>query len=68
MSGELESKEWWFDVRSEGVGKKRPCAIDALFSESSESSNTPDATTARWYEAFMSRVTVSQATFGNQDV
>ena len=37
-----------------------PFLIDELCSESSESSNTADATTARWYEAFTSRVAPSQ--------
>ena len=43
-----ESEEWWFDVRPKAVGKKRPCPIDELCSESSESSNALDATMARW--------------------
>ena len=59
MSG---SEEWWFDVRPKGVGKKRRCTIDELCSESSESSSAPDATVARWYEAFETRVTASQST------
>ena len=37
------------------MGKKRPCIIDELCSESSESSSTFDAMTARWYEAFETR-------------
>ena len=57
-----ESEEWWFDVRPKGVGKKRPCPIDDLCSESSKSSSAPDATMARWYEAFETRVTASQST------
>ena len=52
----LESEEWWFDVRPKGVGKKRPGRIDDLFSESSESSSTFDAMTARWCEAFETHV------------
>ena len=56
------SEEWWFDVRPKGVGKKRPCPIDDLCSESSKSSSAPDATMARWYEAHETRVTASQST------
>ena len=59
MSG---SEEWWFDVRPKGVGKKRRCTIDELCPESSESSSALDAMTARWYEAFETRVTASQST------
>ena len=55
-----ESEDWWFDVRPKGVGRRRPRPIHELFSESSETSCTSDATTARWYEAFESRVTASQ--------
>ena len=57
-----ESEEVWFDVRPNAVGKKRPCPIDELCSESSESSSALDATMARWYEAFEKRVTASQST------
>ena len=57
-----ESEEWWFDVRRKAVGKKRPCPVDELCSESSESSSALDAMTARWYEAFETRVTASQST------
>ena len=55
MSCEFESEEWWFDVRPKGVGKKRPGPNDERHSESSESSSTSDAATARWYEAFETR-------------
>ena len=48
MSG---SEEVWCDVRPKAVGKKRPRSIDELCSESSESTSTFDAMTARWYEA-----------------
>ena len=48
-------------VRPKGVGWKRPRWIDALFSEGSEPSSTSDATTARWYEAFETRVAASQS-------
>ena len=37
--------------KAKGMGKRRPCLIEELCSESSESSNTSDATTARWHEA-----------------
>ena len=47
-----ESEEW-----------RRPCLIDELCSECSESSSTSDATTARWYEAFQRRAAESQPTF-----
>ena len=57
-----ESEEVWFDVRRKAVGKKRPCPFDELCSESSESSSAPDATMARWCEAFETRVTASQST------
>ena len=57
-----ESEEVWFDVRPKAVGKRNPCPIDELCSESSESSSAPDATMARWYEAFEKRVTASQST------
>ena len=50
------SEEVWFDVRPKAVGKKRPCTIDELCSESSESSSALDAMRARWYEAFQTRV------------
>ena len=43
-----ECEEVWFDVRPKAVGKKRPCPIDEVCSESSESSGTFDAMTARW--------------------
>ena len=46
----------------EGVGKRRPRLIHELFSESSESNSTSDATTARWNEAFETRVGASQST------
>ena len=52
----------WFDVRPKAVGKKNPCPVDELCSESSESSSAPAATLARWYEAFETRVTASQST------
>ena len=54
-----ESEEVWFDVRPKTVGKKRPCPIDELCSESSESISALDVTMARWYEAFETRVTAS---------
>ena len=60
MSDESETEEWWFDVRPKGMQKRRPRAIDELFSERSESSTTFDATTARWHEAFETRVGASQ--------
>ena len=50
-----ESEEVWSDVRPKAVGKKRPCSIDELCSESSEPSSTFDAMTARWCEAFETR-------------
>ena len=50
-----ESGEWWFDVHPKGAGKRRPNLIDEFCSGSSEWSNTSDATTARWNEAFKSR-------------
>ena len=62
MSGESETDEWWFDVRPKEVGKTRPRPIDELLSESSKSSSTSDATTARWYEAFETRAAASQST------
>ena len=61
MSGDSEG--WWFDIRPKGVGKRRPRLIHELFSESSESNSTLDATTARWNEAFETRVGASQSTF-----
>ena len=57
-----ETEEWWFDVRSKGVGKRRPYLIEELCSQSSELSSTPDATTARWYEAFEAHVVSSPLT------
>ena len=42
-----EFEEVWFDVRPKAVGKNRPCSIDEVCSESSESSSTFDAMTAR---------------------
>ena len=57
-----ESEEVWFDVRPKAVGKKRPCPIDELCSERSESSSALDETMARWYDAFETRVTASQST------
>ena len=51
-----EFEEVWFDVRPKAVGKKRPCPVDELCSESSESSSALDALTATWYEAFETRV------------
>ena len=38
---------------------RRPCLIDELCSESSVSSSTSDATTARWFEAFQRHVAVT---------
>ena len=43
------------------MGKRRPSPVDELLSESSESSSTSNAT-ARWYEAFETRVAVAQST------
>ena len=61
VSGESETEEWWFDVRPKEVGKRRP-PIDELLAESSKSSSTSDATTARWCEAFGTRAAASQST------
>ena len=57
-----ESEVVWFDVRQKAAEKKRPCSIDELCSESSESSSALDAMTARWYEAFETRVAALQST------
>ena len=46
-----------------GVGKKQPRPINGFCSVSSLSSNTSDATSARWYETFSTRVASSQSTF-----
>ena len=56
-----ESEEWWFDVRPKAVRKNRPCPMHQLCSESSGSSSTFDAVTARWYEAFETRVAACAA-------
>ena len=50
MSDQSESEEWRFEVRLMGVGRKQPRPIDDLCSVSSDSSDTSDATSARWYE------------------
>ena len=62
MSDESESEEFWFEVRPTGVGRKQPRAFDAICSVSSDSSSSPDATSARWYETFETRVASSQST------
>ena len=62
MPSESDTEEWWFHVRPKGVGNRRLRPIGELFSESSKSSMTSDATTARWYEAFMTRGDASQFT------
>ena len=61
MPAECEAQEWWFDVRPKFVGKRRPRPIDELLSESSESTSTSDATTARWCEASETRAAASQS-------
>ena len=61
MLDESESEEWWFEVRPDGVGRKQPRPIGELCSVSADSS-TPDATSARWYETFATRVASSQST------
>ena len=56
MSDESKSEEWWsVEARPKGNGTKQPRPIDVICSVSSDSSSTPDATTARWYEAFATR-------------
>ena len=57
-----ESEDCWFDVRPKGVGKRRPRPIHELCSESSESSNTPDATTGQMVRSV--QVTCSCVTAG----
>ena len=44
------------------LGRNHPRPIDAIYFVSSDSSSTPDATTARLYETIATRVTPSQAT------
>ena len=63
MSDGSESEEWRSaKVRKVGVGRKQPRPIDEIASVSSDSSGAPHATTARWYEAFATRVAPSQTT------
>ena len=63
MSDGSESEEWRsVKVPSEGVGRNQPRPIDEIASVSSDSSGAPQATTARWYEAFATRVAPSQTT------
>ena len=62
MPGESESEEWWFDVQPKGSGEQRPRQIDELCSESFDWSSASDATPARWYETFATRVASSQPT------
>ena len=56
MSDESESEESWFEVCPKGVGRSQPRPIDELCSMSSDSSSASDATSARWYETFTTRV------------
>ena len=60
----LKSGEWWFEVCLKGVGRTQPLPIDDICSVNSKLSVSPDATSARWYEAFASRVASSQSTVG----
>ena len=46
----------WFEARAKGVGRKQQRPIDELCSVSSDSSSTCDATSARWYVTFVTRV------------
>ena len=59
MSDQSESEEWCFEVRPKGIGRKQPRPIDDLCLVSSDSSITSDATSARWYETFATRVASS---------